>query len=202
MTKQKPFLFSPFSISALVNNLHIRDGVSFPSIIYSDVFFEIIEPEELEYIQYTYRIRPAKNFGGSFKDSHANNKRNELIFSVPCNACTDIENADEIRNHIALIERGECSFLAKVIKAEEAGAIGAIITDLTNKDYYDFYIEMVHDNVSGDTEIPAGYLSGRNGQMIKTTLEKYGLNKATIILPVNLTFTPPELINNPPWAQV
>lgn len=163
------------------------------------MFFEIIEPEELEY---TYRIRPAKDFGGTFKDVRFENKRNELIFSDPRNACTDIINANEIRDHIALIERGECSFLAKVIKAEKAGAIGAIITDINNKDYFDMYIEMVHDNISNDTDIPAGYLSGRNGQMIKTTLEKHGLDRAIINLPVNLTYTPPELINNPPWATI
>jgi hypothetical protein len=42
------------------NNLHTYDGVSSTDIIGSDVFFEIIEPEELGY---TYRIRPAKDFG-------------------------------------------------------------------------------------------------------------------------------------------
>lgn len=193
-----PFLIL-FTCFLLVNNLHVRDGVSFSSIIYGDVFFEIIEPEELEY---TYRIRPAKNFGGSFSDSRFETKRNQLIFANPANACTDIENAADIRGHIALIERGECSFLAKVIKAEEAGAAAAIITDISNKDYFDYYIEMVHDNAADDTEIPAGYLSGRNGQMIKTTLQRHGLDRAIINLPVNLTYTPPELINNPPWATI
>lgn len=45
------------------NNLHTYDGISSSDIIGVDVFFEIIEPEELEY---TYRIRPAKDFGAQF----------------------------------------------------------------------------------------------------------------------------------------
>jgi hypothetical protein len=48
------------------NNLHTYDGVSSIDIIGSDVFFEIIEPEELGY---TYRIRPAKDFGAPLVSS-------------------------------------------------------------------------------------------------------------------------------------
>lgn len=39
------------------------DGTSTVDIINGDVFFEIIDPVELEY---TYRIRPAKDFGAPF----------------------------------------------------------------------------------------------------------------------------------------
>jgi hypothetical protein len=59
------------------NNLHTYDGVSSSDIIGVDVFFEIIEPEELGY---TYRIRPAKDFGAPFVSlqrtilKHRNNK--------------------------------------------------------------------------------------------------------------------------------
>lgn len=39
------------------------DGTSTAEVINGDVFFEIIDPMELEY---TYRIRPAKDFGAPF----------------------------------------------------------------------------------------------------------------------------------------
>lgn len=39
------------------------DGTSTAEIIGGDIFFEIVDPLELEY---TYRIRPAKNFGAPF----------------------------------------------------------------------------------------------------------------------------------------
>lgn len=84
--------------------------------------------------------------------------------------------------------------------AEAGGAIGVIITDTQSDLNDDFFIEMVHDNSSREVDIPAGYLLGRNGRMIISTLNRYGLNRAWIKLPINLTFTPPELINHPPWA--
>lgn len=43
-------------VSALFDNVDIVDIFDYES----DVFFEILEPEELSY---TYRIRPASNFG-------------------------------------------------------------------------------------------------------------------------------------------
>lgn len=124
-----------------------------------------------------------------------------MIFSEPRDACTALLNAYELANNIALIERGECTFLTKAINAERAGAIGAIITDTRSELNEDYFIEMIHDNSSRDTDIPVGYLLGRNGRMIFHTLHRYGLDRAIINLPVNLTFTPPELINHPPWAM-
>lgn len=179
-----------------VNNLHTYDAIKSHDIINGDVFFEIIEPPELEY---TYRIKPAKDFGGTFTtDTFKENKRNILMFTEPREACTPIENADQLAGNIALINRGDCTFLTKTIMAEDAGAIGVIITDTRMHD--DFFIEMVHDNSSRDPEIPACYLLGRDGRMIVETLDSYGLDRASINLPLNLTFTPPELINHPPWA--
>lgn len=56
-------------MSFSANNLHTYDGVSSTDIIGADVFFEIIEPEELGY---TYRIRPAKDFGVPLVSSQRN----------------------------------------------------------------------------------------------------------------------------------
>lgn len=165
-------------------------------IINGDIFFEVIKPEGLEH---TYRLKPAKDFGGTFtEDQFKTNRRNVLVFAEPCDACTPITN--DIQGHIALIERGDCTFLTKAIMAEEAGARGVIITDTRNELNNNYFIEMVHDNTSRDTNIPAAYLLGRNGQMIVNTLKRYDLDRAIIRLPLNLTFTPPELINHPPWA--
>lgn len=52
-------VISGFSAS----NLHMTDGTSVPEILGSDVFFEIIDPRELGF---TYRLRPAKDFGAPF----------------------------------------------------------------------------------------------------------------------------------------
>lgn len=179
--------------------MHTYDGIKSHDIINGDIFFEILEPEELEY---TYRLKPAKDFGGSFTaDIFKQRKRNLLVFAEPREACATLVNANELADNIALIERGECTFLTKAINAEKAGAIGAIITDTRSELNDDYFIEMIHDTTSRDTDIPVGYLLGRNGRFIVNGLHQYGLNRAIIKLPVNLTFTPPELINHPPWAM-
>lgn len=45
------------------NDLHFFDGSTMADIIAGDIFFEIVDPPEL---QYSYRIRPAKDFGAPF----------------------------------------------------------------------------------------------------------------------------------------
>jgi len=176
------------------NNLHIYDGTSTAEIIGGDIFFEIIDPLELEY---TYRIRPAKDFGAPFNESfHIENV--PLVPVQPIYCCDTPDNVEDIEGNVALIERGECSFKMKTIIAEKAGARAVIITDMT-KIHEDYYIEMVDDDTTDEAHIPAGFLMGKNGLIIRKTLEKLKRNYAIINLPVNLTFTPIHDINQPPW---
>lgn len=179
--------------------MHTYDGIKSHDIINGDVFFEIIEPEELEY---TYRLKPAKDFGGSFmSEQFKRRKQSLLVFAEPRKACLKtLTNAYELVDNIAFIERGDCSFLTKALNAERAGAIGVIVTDTSSQLEDDYFIEMVRDS-SRETNIPVAYLLGRNGRMIFNTLHRYGVDRAIIKLPVNLTFTPAELINHPPWAM-
>lgn len=178
------------------NNLHMMDGVSTPEIIGGDVFFEIIDPPELEY---TFRIRPAKNFGGIFNSSFKLEGA-RLVLADPEDACTKIHNWEEMYGQVALVERGECAFLEKAIRAQKAGAAAVIVTDsLADEEEQGYYIEMVHDNTGRDVSIPAGFLLGKNGQMIRRTLNKLGEKHALINIPVNLTFVAPHEINHPPW---
>ncbi|KAJ6647228.1 PRADC1-like protein, partial [Pseudolycoriella hygida] len=175
----------------------MNDGTSIHELIGNDIFFEIVDPEELEY---TYRLRPAKDFGGSFKSDKFKVHRGILVPTIPRDACTKILNSGDIRGNIALIERGECSFLAKTVNVEKVGAIAAFITDTnSNSSESEAYIEMIHDNSSADAKIPAGYILGKNGQMILSTLQRLNQGYAIVNVPVNLTFTPPQLINHPPW---
>lgn len=112
------------------NDLHFHDGVSTADIIYGDVFFEILDPPEL---RYSYRIRPAKDFGTPFVSiyySYLGNKafrvavyyigivvicfQNEsiqfqdarLVPTNPLHSCVDLTNQDDIVGQIALSERG------------------------------------------------------------------------------------------------
>ncbi|ALC41862.1 CG9849 [Drosophila busckii] len=172
----------------------IHMPVTTQDIIAGDVFFEIISPQDLEY---TYRLRPAKDFGVSF------NQKLEsvpLVLADPPGACQKLRNGREMLGSIALMDRGECSFLTKTLHAEAAGAIGAIITEYnSNSPEFEHYIEMIHDKSNRDAQIPAGFLLGRNGLIIRSTLQRLKRVHALINIPVNLTFTPPSKINHPPW---
>ncbi|XP_035898610.1 PRADC1-like protein isoform X1 [Anopheles stephensi] len=179
------------------NNLHMNDGVRTQDIIAGDVFFEILEPSALEY---TYRLRPAKDFGGTFGITYKS-PQGKLVPAVPADACsTKFENADDLVGNIALVERGHCSFLTKAINVEAIGGAAIIVTEYdTEIDDFDYYIEMVHDNTDRDTNIPAGFLHGKNGIIIRQTLKKMRLPYALVNIPVNLTFIQPHMINQPPW---
>ncbi|XP_023171237.1 PRADC1-like protein [Drosophila hydei] len=172
----------------------IHMPVTTQDIIAGDVFFEIISPQDLEY---TYRLRPAKDFGVSF------NQKLEgvpMVLADPPEACQQLRNGREMHGSIALMDRGECSFLTKTLHAEAAGAIGAIITEYNSKSpEFELYIEMIHDKTNRDAQIPAGFLLGKNGMIIRSTLLRLKRLHALINIPVNLTFTPPSKINHPPW---
>lgn len=51
------------------------------------------------------------------------------MFAKPFHLCTDIQNKDEFSGKIAIIERGECTFVDKARRAMNAGASAVIIFD-------------------------------------------------------------------------
>lgn len=155
------------------------------------VFFEITNPEELSY---TYKLTPAA-FTPSWNETHVGIS---LVPTDPPCGCGPFLNADEVEGHIALIERGECSFVSKVIRAQEAGAVAAIVTEM-NEENDEFFISMVDDTTKRQTFIPAGYLLGKNGYIIRRTLSKLNQERAIINIPVNITTLPLNKLNQPPW---
>jgi hypothetical protein len=92
----------------------------------------------------------------------------------------------------------ECSFKTKAVVAEKAGAQAVIITDIS-KPTEEYFIEMIDDDSSVEVNIPAAFLMGKNGIMITQTLQRLKRSYAIINLPVNLTFTPVQQMNQPPW---
>lgn len=58
---------------------------------------------------------------------------------------------------------------------------------------------MIDDDSGRETNIPAGFLLGKNGRIIKSTLKRLHRPYAIINLNVNLSFVPVNLINHPPW---
>ena len=61
-----------------------------------------------------------------------------------------------------LLDRGECSFTSKALKAQEAGASAVIITE-PDQENDDLYIQMVDDTTGREVSIPTAFLLGKNG---------------------------------------
>lgn len=181
-------------IYARGNNLHWIGEVSQAQIIGNDIFFEILEPKEL---CYTYRTRPARNFGAPFNASFFKASI-PLVPANPSVCCGRPVNADDLRGSVALVERGECSFVSKTLRAEEVGAVAVIISDYKPSNE-DLFIEMLDDETYRQTNIPAAFLVGKNGYIIRKTLEKLHRNYALIQIPVNLTHVPIHKMKQPPW---
>ncbi|XP_077295136.1 PRADC1-like protein [Arctopsyche grandis] len=184
-----------------VHNVQLQEWLNNVDIIAGDVFFEIIDPPELEY---TYRIKPARDFGAPFNSSFLL-KRAKLVPMDPIDGCTQPNNIDMIEGGVAFVQRGECSFLHKTIIAESAGARAIIITEQSTGSMWDTlsddYIEMIADKTDKEANIPAAFLLGRSGAYILRILRNLRMPYGVINLPVNMTFVPIHKMNQPPWIS-
>lgn len=66
------------------------------------------------------------------------------------------------------MNRGSCSFVTKVIHAQDLGAVGAIIVDNKEEDPLD--IVMSDDGNGGSIHIPSMLISFKNGKVIEDYL--------------------------------
>ncbi|HEY8521490.1 MAG TPA: S8 family serine peptidase [Gammaproteobacteria bacterium] len=78
-------------------------------------------------------------------------------------ACEPLVNAAEVRGHIALIERGGCEFWVKVQRAEQAGAVAAVVYNTSGAPF-----PMNGD--SGSVGIPAVMIGANDGQLLVNRL--------------------------------
>ncbi|CAD5116577.1 DgyrCDS5456 [Dimorphilus gyrociliatus] len=156
-------------------------------------YFELTDPPEIGYM---YKIRQARDFGASLNETLLNV---ELIPSNPIHGCSKLENVRYVKKNIALVERGGCSFLSKTINAEMAGAVAVIIMDNDHSNY-DRFIDMIQDETNRRTMLPAYFLLGKDGIIIRRTLEQKHLHGALINIPLNLSLVPLHKRRLPPWT--
>nr|XP_020663279.1 protease-associated domain-containing protein 1 [Pogona vitticeps] len=157
------------------------------------LYFQVLSPRDIQYI---FTATPAKDFGGVF------NTRYEQIYLVPADppeACGALNNGVFIDGQIALVERGGCSFLSKTRIIQEHGGRAVIIAD-NAYDNDSSYVEMIQDSTRRTADIPALFLLGRDGYMIRRSLEQHGLPWAVISIPVNVTSIPTYELMQPPWT--
>ncbi|XP_054846233.1 protease-associated domain-containing protein 1 [Eublepharis macularius] len=157
------------------------------------LYFQVLSPGDIRYI---FTATPARDFGGVFTT------RYEQIYLVPADppeACGVLNNGVFVEGQIALVERGGCSFLSKARTVQEHGGRAVIIAD-NAYDNDSSYVEMIQDSTSRTADIPALFLLGRDGYMIRRSLEQHGLPWAVISIPVNVTSIPTYELMQPPWT--
>ncbi|XP_068995038.1 protease-associated domain-containing protein 1-like [Embiotoca jacksoni] len=157
------------------------------------LYFRVISPEEIGYL---FSAAPAKDFGGDFTASY------DEIFLVPADpadGCSDIKDREIIQGQVILVERGGCSFVQKARHVEEAGGKAVLIAD-NAEDNDSQYLDMVTDGSTTKPSIPALFLLGRDGMMIRRSLQRLDLPWAVISIPVNVSALASFPLKQPPWT--
>ncbi|XP_028313802.1 protease-associated domain-containing protein 1-like [Gouania willdenowi] len=157
------------------------------------LYFRVISPEEISYI---FSAAPAKDFGGVFTSSY------EEIFLVPADpadGCSDLKDDNNIQGQVILVLRGGCSFVQKAQHVEEAGGKAVLIAD-NAEDNDSLYLDMVSDGSDAQPTIPALFLLGRDGLMIRRALQRQALPWAVITIPVNVSALGSFPLKQPPWT--
>ncbi|MEM1095918.1 MAG: T9SS-dependent M36 family metallopeptidase [Bacteroidota bacterium] len=79
--------------------------------------------------------------------------------------CRDLSNTDELNGNIAIMDRGDCTFVSKVRRAQDAGATGVIVAN----DEPGSIVTLAGDDE--EITIPSGMVSLRDGFNFKTAAE-------------------------------
>uniref|UniRef100_A0A668ATL9 alpha-1,2-Mannosidase n=1 Tax=Myripristis murdjan TaxID=586833 RepID=A0A668ATL9_9TELE len=111
--------------------------------------------------------------------------KQDIVKASPYTACGPIDNAAEVKGHIALALRGDCMFAGKARRLQEAGAIGVIFIDHregSNSEETPLF-QMVGDGDSTtDISLPLVFLFSREGAVLTAALEEHH-NVDVLLLP-------------------
>lgn len=171
---------------------HEKTNEDFDSDFVEDglIHFLISEPENL---RYTFKAKTSR-IGVPFNETLENIP---LVLAEPRAACSSIINKLEIKNNIALVERGFCPFLEKCIEIERSQGAGLIVYD-NDKNNCEEHIEMIDDSTPRNCSIPAVYVVGKDGHMIVQSLLALRLSRALITIPLKTSAS--KNTAHPPWS--
>jgi len=109
-----------------------------------------------------------------------------LVIAQPLDGCAPLENRAESTNAVVLIQRGDCSFVTKVLHAQEAGAEAAVVFNHETSSSEDL-IGMRGDETGADTYIPSVFVSRPAGELLLLHAEHQeerrieALNRQTVL---------------------
>ncbi|KAM8828061.1 ER degradation-enhancing alpha-mannosidase-like protein 3 isoform 2-T2 [Spinachia spinachia] len=111
--------------------------------------------------------------------------KGSIVKASPYAACEPLDGAVDLKGHIALALRGECMFVAKARRLQEAGAIGVIFIDHregSNSQDTPLF-QMVGDGDSTeDITLPLVFLFSHEGAVLTAALEEHH-NVDVLLLP-------------------
>uniref|UniRef100_A0A8C5GWE4 PA domain-containing protein n=1 Tax=Gouania willdenowi TaxID=441366 RepID=A0A8C5GWE4_GOUWI len=138
-------------------------------------------------------------FWGSRAEKTSSYEEIFLVPADPADGCSDLKDDNNIQGQVILVLRGGCSFVQKAQHVEEAGGKAVLIAD-NAEDNDSLYLDMVSDGSDAQPTIPALFLLGRDGLMIRRALQRQALPWAVITIPVNVSALGSFPLKQPPWT--
>ncbi|XP_041646805.1 ER degradation-enhancing alpha-mannosidase-like protein 3 isoform X2 [Cheilinus undulatus] len=102
--------------------------------------------------------------------------RGFVTVAEPYSGCSEITNAEYVRGHIALLQRGQCMFAEKARNIQKAGAIGGIVIDDNEGSSSDTapLFQMAGDGRNTeDITLPILFLFHKEGNILLEALKEY-----------------------------
>eukprot|EP00873_Tetraselmis_striata_P000992 jgi/Tetstr1/421256/TSEL_012260.t1 len=90
-----------------------------------------------------------------------------LAAAEPPEACGALQNAAAVRGAVALLHRGQCTFLDKVLNAQAAGAIGVLVANVLEENRL---VTMGDDGTGAQPDIPAVSITKEAGAKMRDAL--------------------------------
>lgn len=89
------------------------------------------------------------------------------VFSNPSKLCTSLKNSRELNGRIAIVERGDCTFVDKARRVQAAGSVAAIVFDNTpNTSIDNQQMFAMSGDGRDDVKIPVVFLFTREAEVL------------------------------------
>ncbi|XP_055897620.1 ER degradation-enhancing alpha-mannosidase-like protein 3 isoform X3 [Biomphalaria glabrata] len=118
-----------------------------------------------------YRAGPAQ-FGYDLTKSPP--VQGYLALAKPLKGCSDLENGDDIKGKIIIVERGDCMFVDKARNLQKKGALGGIVIDQAQGSSSELVsLFAMSGDGTNNVIIPMVFLFWKQGQDLLETMQRY-----------------------------
>ncbi|XP_055639386.1 ER degradation-enhancing alpha-mannosidase-like protein 3 [Toxorhynchites rutilus septentrionalis] len=95
------------------------------------------------------------------------------VFASPSKVCTSLKNSKELNGRIAVVERGDCTFVDKARRVQSAGAVAAIVYDNTpNTSIDNQQMFAMSGDGRDDVKIPVVFLFTKEAKVLIAAIKK------------------------------